>query len=55
MMIDWDFVFACAIAVGVIAWLYWETVVRGGPGCSGDCQQGRQPCNCPLKSNGEIK
>jgi hypothetical protein len=20
----------------------------GGPGCSGNCQQGRHPCDCPL-------
>ena len=54
MNIDWDFVFMISSTVVFFVWLYYATVVKSDPGCSGNCQQGRLPCDCNLNKKDQI-
>ena len=53
MNVDWDFIFMLAAVGAFIVWLYIVTV-KSGPGCSGNCQQGRLPCDCDLSKKDQV-
>lgn len=59
MMVDWDFIFMIVSVLLFLVWVYYMTVINAGagytgPGCSGNCQQGRLPCDCDLNKKDQV-
>jgi hypothetical protein len=53
MMVDWDLIFIVGMITAFFVGLYF-VYVKSGPGCSGNCQQGRRPCDCNLNKKGQV-
>lgn len=54
MIIDWNLVFMIVSISVFFVWVYYMAVVKSGPGCSGNCQQGRLPCDCVLNKKDQV-
>ena len=53
MTIDWDFVIMLVVVTAFLVGLYFYAR-NIEPGCSGNCQQGRLPCDCDLNKKDQV-
>lgn len=53
MTVDWDFVIMIIMVTTFFVGLYFY-VRNMEPGCSGNCQQGRLPCDCNLNKKDQV-
>lgn len=53
MTVDWDLIFIVGMITAFFIGLYIISV-KSGPGCSGNCQQGRLPCDCNLNKKDQV-
>ena len=53
MMADWNFVAMLSMVATFLVGLYlYARNIE--PGCSGNCQQGRRPCDCDLNKKDQV-
>ena len=53
MMVDWDFVVMFIMVATFLVGLYFYAR-NIEPGCSGNCQQGRRPCDYNLNKKDQV-
>jgi hypothetical protein len=53
MMVDWDLVVVFIMVATFLVGLYFYAR-NIEPGCSGNCQQGRRPCDCNLNKKDQA-
>jgi len=55
MNTDWDFVnMLIMVTTFLVALYFYISYVEPYDGCSGNCQQGRQPCDCDLNKKDQV-
>jgi hypothetical protein len=53
MTVDWDLVVVFIMVATFLVGLYFYAR-NIEPGCSGNCQQGRLPCDCNLNKKDQV-
>jgi hypothetical protein len=53
MTVDWDLVVVFIMVATFLVGLYFYAR-NIEPGCSGNCQQGRRPCDCDLNKKDQV-